>query len=79
VSFDITVHDAKEGAKGGKKRRKQCPQRIITVSVFYAPTNYGVVKIAYFSSMVVLQTTKHTIIYPSSSPSSDVIVLHPVV
>jgi hypothetical protein len=26
ASFDVTVHDAKEGTKGGKKRCKQRPQ-----------------------------------------------------
>jgi hypothetical protein len=24
--FDVAIHDAKEGVKGGKKRHKQCPQ-----------------------------------------------------
>jgi hypothetical protein len=26
ASSDVAVHNAKEGIKGGKKRRKQCPQ-----------------------------------------------------
>jgi hypothetical protein len=38
-----------------------------------------VVKITCSSSEVVLQTIKHTVIYPSSGPSSEVIALRPVV
>jgi hypothetical protein len=38
--------------------------------VFSAPANYRVVKIARFSSEVVLLTVKHTMIYPGSGPSS---------
>jgi hypothetical protein len=34
------------------------------LSVFFAPTRYKVVKIARFSSKVVLRTTKHMVIYP---------------
>jgi uncharacterized membrane protein (Fun14 family) len=49
-----------------------------TVSVFYT-ANYGVVKIARSSSEMVLQTMKHTMIYPSSGPSAEVIALHPMV
>jgi hypothetical protein len=50
-----------------------------TVGVFFAPTNYGVVKITHSSSEVVLRTMKHTMIYPDSCPFSEVIALHPVV
>jgi hypothetical protein len=46
---------------------------------FFAPTNYGVVKITHSSSEVVLQTMKHTMIYPDSCPFSEVIALRPVV
>jgi hypothetical protein len=31
---DVTVHDAKEGTKDGKKRCKQCPQRVIAMADF---------------------------------------------
>jgi hypothetical protein len=50
-----------------------------TLSVFSTPTNYGVVKIARSSSEVVMRTMKHTMIYPGSGPSSEVIALRPVV
>jgi hypothetical protein len=49
------------------------------LSVFSAPTNYGVVKITCSSSEVVLRIMKHTMIYPDSGPSLEVIALHPVV
>jgi hypothetical protein len=48
------------------------------VSVFYTNKNW-VVKITRSSFKVVLQTTKHTMIYPSSDPSLEVIALHVVV
>jgi hypothetical protein len=47
--------------------------------VFSAPTNYQVVKIVHPSFEVVLWTTKHTKIYPSSGPSLEIIALRPVV
>jgi hypothetical protein len=50
-----------------------------SLSVFSAPANYGAVKIARSSFDVVLQTMKHTMIYPSSGPSSEVIALRLVV
>jgi hypothetical protein len=50
----------------------------LDVDVFYIGKN-RVVKIACSSSEVILRTIKHTMIYPSSSPSSEVIALHPVV
>jgi hypothetical protein len=49
------------------------------VSVFFAPARYRVIKIMHFSFEVVLRTMKRTMIYPDSGPSSEVIVLHPVV
>jgi hypothetical protein len=49
------------------------------LSVFFALAGYRVVKIVRSSSDVVLQTMKHTIIYSSSGPSSEVIALHLVV
>jgi hypothetical protein len=48
------------------------------LSMFFAPTRYRVVKISRSCSKVVLQTTKHTIFYPGSSPSLEVIALRPV-
>jgi hypothetical protein len=47
------------------------------LSVFSASINYGVVKIALSSFQ--LQTTKNTMIYPGSGPSSKIITLCPVV
>jgi hypothetical protein len=47
--------------------------------MFFALANYVVVKITRSSSDVVLQTTKHTVIYPGSGRSLEVIDLRPVV
>jgi hypothetical protein len=47
--------------------------------VFSAPANYRVVKITHSSSELIVRTMKHTMIYLGSGPSSEVIVLHPVV
>jgi hypothetical protein len=49
------------------------------LSVFFASVRYMVVKIARSNSDVVLQTTKHTVIYPGSDPSMEVIALRPAV
>jgi hypothetical protein len=49
-----------------------------SVSVFCTGKN-RVVKIARSSSEMVLQTTKHTMIYPGSGPSLEVIALRPMV
>jgi hypothetical protein len=49
------------------------------LSVFSTLRNYGVIKIARSSFEVVLRTMKHTIIYPSLAPSSEVIALRLVV
>jgi hypothetical protein len=49
------------------------------LSVLSAPANYGVVKIVCSSSEVVLWTMKHTMIYPSLGPFSEVIALYSVV
>jgi hypothetical protein len=48
------------------------------VSVFYTGKN-RVVKIAYSSFEMVLQTTKHTMIYSNSRPSLEVIALRPAI
>jgi hypothetical protein len=47
--------------------------------VFSTPAKYRVVKITCSSSEVVLRTMKHVVIYPSSDPSLEVIVLRPVI
>jgi hypothetical protein len=47
--------------------------------MFFALANYVVVKITRSSSDVVLQTTKHTVIYPGSGCSLEVIDLRLVV
>jgi hypothetical protein len=49
------------------------------LSVFFAPARYMEVKIARSYSEVVSQTTKHTMIYPGSGPSLEVIALCPEV
>jgi hypothetical protein len=59
------------------KARYKSPFLVYQLSVFIALARYRVVKIMCSSSEVVLQTTKHTVIYPSSSPSMKVIALHP--
>jgi hypothetical protein len=48
-------------------------------SVFFAPANYGEVKITRFSSEVGFRTMKHTMDYLGSGPSSEVIALRPMV
>jgi hypothetical protein len=53
------------------------PPGVSTVGVFFAPARYRVVKMMCSSSEMVLQTTKHTMIYPGSGPSLKVIVLRP--
>jgi hypothetical protein len=52
---------------------------ICVLSVFSTPANYGVVMITRSSSEVVLQTLKHTMIYPCLGPSSKVLARRPVV
>jgi hypothetical protein len=47
----------------------------ISVSVFCTGKS-RVFKITHFSFEVVLRTTKHTVIYPSSCPSLEVITLY---
>jgi hypothetical protein len=51
---------------------------VIDVGVFYTGKN-RVVKIARSNSEMVLRTIKHTMIYPSSGLSLEVIALRPVV
>jgi hypothetical protein len=66
-----------ETSKG--RARCKSPYLVHQLLVFSAPANYGVVKIARFSSEVVLQTMKHTMIYPCFGPFSEIIALCPVV
>jgi hypothetical protein len=58
------------GAEGGV---------LLILSVFFAPVRYMVVKIMRSCSEVVLRTTKHTMVYPGSCPSLEVIALRSVV
>jgi hypothetical protein len=46
---------------------------------FFAPARYRVVKITHSYFEVVLQTIKHTMVYPSAGPSLEVIALHPAI
>jgi hypothetical protein len=62
----------------GKAHHKS-PFLVRQLLVFFAPANYGVVKIARSSFEVVMWTMKHTMIYTGSCPSSEVIALYPVV
>jgi hypothetical protein len=55
-----------------------CITFVRVISVF-TPVRYTLVKIAHSSFEVLLRTMKHTVIYPSSGPSSEVIALYPVV
>jgi hypothetical protein len=63
-------------------REKACcksPYLASELLVFFAMTRYRVVKIMRSCSKVVLRTIKHTIIYPGSGPSLEVIALCPAV
>jgi hypothetical protein len=82
--------DGAREAAARKDRYRSCPtyefdrnlqmgQQTTNVSVFSAPAQYRVVKITCSRSEVVLRTMKHTIIYPNSCPSSEVIVIRLVV
>jgi hypothetical protein len=46
--------------------------------MFFALANYGVV-FMHSSFEVILRTMKHTMIYPGSAPSWEVIALHPAI
>jgi hypothetical protein len=45
------------------------------LSMFFIPEKYRVVKIVHSNFEVVLQITKHTVIYPGLGPSLEVIAL----
>jgi hypothetical protein len=47
------------------------------LSMFFAPARYRVVNLIYSCSEVVLQTTKHIIVYPGLCPYLELIALHP--
>jgi hypothetical protein len=47
--------------------------------MFFAPARYMMLKIMCSSAEVVLRTTKHTVSYPGSEPSLEVIALRPAV
>jgi hypothetical protein len=49
------------------------------LSVFFCTSKNMVVKITHSSSKMVLRTIKHTMIYPDSGPSSEVIALRSAV
>jgi hypothetical protein len=49
------------------------------LSVFFALSKYRVVKITSSCSEVVMRTIKHTMFYPGSCHSLEVIALRPVV
>jgi hypothetical protein len=59
-----------------RKHATNPPSWHINYGVFYTGKK-KVVKITCSSSDVVLQTTKHTVIYPGPGPSLEVIALHP--
>jgi hypothetical protein len=65
-------------ASRGKVRCKS-PFLVHQLFMFFAPVRYRVVKIVHCYSAVVLRITKHTMVYPSSGPSLEVIALCPVV
>jgi hypothetical protein len=66
------------GMSSGKARYKY-PFLLRQLSPFFAPARYRVVKIACSCSEMVLQNTKHTMFYPGSGPSLEVIALRPAV
>jgi hypothetical protein len=57
----------------------QSPQPGVPTIGFFASTGYRVVNFVCSSSEVVLLIMKHTVIYPSSGPSLEVIARRPVV
>jgi hypothetical protein len=67
-----------EGTNETSRGKAHCksPYLAHQLLVFFTPIRYRVVKITCSYSEVVLWTTKHTIIYPSSGPSLEVIALH---
>jgi hypothetical protein len=72
---------ADEGTIGRYRGKARCKSPYLEhqLSAFFAPAGYIMVKIVHSSYEVVLQTTKHTVIYPDSGPSLEAITLHPMV
>jgi hypothetical protein len=80
-SPSVEASSADEGTIGRSRGKARCKSLFLVrqLLVFFAPTRYRVVKIVCSSSDVILQIMKHTMIYPGSAPSSEVIALRPVV
>jgi hypothetical protein len=57
------------------KARCKSPYLACQLLVFFAPIRYRAVTMGHSYFKVVLRTMKHTIVYPSSAPSSEVITL----
>jgi hypothetical protein len=62
-----------------KLSKSDGPEQETGLSVLFAPAIYRVVKITCSCSEVVLQTKKHSMVYPGSGPSLEVIALRPAV
>jgi hypothetical protein len=80
-SPSVVTASADEGTIEMSRGRACCkfPFLAHQLSVFFVPARYRVARIVHSSSKVVLQTIKHTVIYPSLGPSLEVIALYPVV
>jgi hypothetical protein len=70
-----STDDGTIGTSRGKARYKS-PFLMHHLVVLFSLARYRVVKITRSYTEVVLRITKHTIVYPGSSPSSEVIALH---
>jgi hypothetical protein len=68
-----------EGGSSIKGKPNMCQYGCPRLSVFSEPAKYRVVKIVRSSSEMILRTMKHTVIYPSSDLSLEVIALCPVI
>jgi hypothetical protein len=77
----VAMMSADDGTIGTSGEKAHCKSRFLAcqLSFFSAPTKYRLVKIVCSSSEMVLHTIKHTMIYPGSDFSLEVIVLCPVV
>jgi hypothetical protein len=78
---DRVVAIGNEGTNRMSRGKSWCKSPFLAhqLLVFFAPTRYRVVKITCSCSMVVLRTTKHTMVYFGSDPSLVVIALRSVV
>jgi hypothetical protein len=77
----VATASADDGTIGTSKWRAHYKSHFLAhqLLVFFAPVRYRMVKVAHSCSDVVLRTTKHTTVYPSSGPSSEVIPLRPAI